>query len=97
MKGLNLFVVASEFWEFGIHNIISFVTNNFSLMKTQYRNQSIDLLCKSIDWFLYDKDLSHNWLETQKELPVGKSYIKCNILIKRVSKKETKNQLLQKF
>ena len=59
MKGLNLFVVASEFWEFGIHNIISFVTNNFSLMKTQYRNQSIDLLCKSIDWFLYDKDLLH--------------------------------------
>ena len=21
-----------------------------------YRNQSIDLLCKSIDWFLYDRD-----------------------------------------
>ena len=24
-----------------------------------YRNQSIDLLCKSMDWFLYDKDLRH--------------------------------------
>ena len=24
-----------------------------------YRNQSINLLCKSIDWFLYDMDLSH--------------------------------------
>ena len=23
------------------------------------RNQSIDLLCKSIDWFLYDRDLRH--------------------------------------
>ena len=22
-----------------------------------YRNQSIDLLCKSVDWFLYDNDL----------------------------------------
>ena len=22
-----------------------------------YRNQSIDLLYKSVDWFLYDKDL----------------------------------------
>ena len=24
-----------------------------------YRNQSIDLLCKSMDWFLYDNDLRH--------------------------------------
>ena len=24
-----------------------------------YRNQSIDLLCKSIDWFLYDRDRRH--------------------------------------
>ena len=24
-----------------------------------YRNQSIDLLCKSVDWFLYDNDLHH--------------------------------------
>ena len=24
-----------------------------------YRNQSIDLLCKSIGWFLYDRDHRH--------------------------------------
>ena len=24
-----------------------------------YRNQSIDLLCKSVDWFLYDNGLRH--------------------------------------
>ena len=24
-----------------------------------YRNQSIDLLCKSVDWFLYDNGLHH--------------------------------------
>ena len=24
-----------------------------------YRNQSIDLLCKSVDWFLYNRDLRH--------------------------------------
>ena len=24
-----------------------------------YRNQSIDLLCKSMDWFLYDRDLRY--------------------------------------
>ena len=30
-----------------------------------YRNQSIELLCKLMDWFLYDRDLHHervNWL-----------------------------------
>ena len=29
-----------------------------------YRNQSIDLLCKSMDWFLYDSNLHH---ESNKE------------------------------
>ena len=29
-----------------------------------YRNQSIDLLCKSIDWFLYDRGLRHERVET---------------------------------
>ena len=24
-----------------------------------YRNQYIDLICKSMDWFLYDRDLRH--------------------------------------
>ena len=27
-----------------------------------YRNQSINFLCKSFDWFLYDRDLRHEWL-----------------------------------
>ena len=29
-----------------------------------YRNQSIDLLCKSMDWFLYDKGLPHERVKT---------------------------------
>ena len=36
-----------------------------------YRNQSIDLLCKSIDWFLYDNDPRHErvnmWCEIRDE------------------------------
>ena len=28
-------------------------------MSLLYRNRSIDLLCKSMDWFLYDKDRRH--------------------------------------
>ena len=29
------------------------------LRSLSYRNQSTDLLCKSMDWFLYDTDLGH--------------------------------------
>ena len=29
-----------------------------------FRNQSIDLLCKSGDWFLYDRDLHHEKVKT---------------------------------
>ena len=28
-------------------------------MRLSYRNQSIDLVCKSMDWFLYDINLRH--------------------------------------
>ena len=28
-----------------------------------YRNQSIDLLCKSIDWFLYEGNTGTKWLK----------------------------------
>ena len=33
---------------------------NFSMTGSiSYRNQSIDLLCKSMDWFIYDRDFRH--------------------------------------
>ena len=33
---------------------------NFSWRKSlSYRNQSIDLQSKAVDWFLYDRDLRH--------------------------------------
>ena len=28
-------------------------------MFLSYRNQSVDLLCKSADWFLYDENIGH--------------------------------------
>ena len=31
--------------------------NPFMTEALSYRNQSIDLLCKSMDWFLYDRGL----------------------------------------
>ena len=38
-------------------------------MSPSYRNQSIDLLCKSMDWFLYDRDVSHE--RVNRSLDVG--------------------------
>ena len=32
-----------------------------------YRNQSIDLLCKSMDWFLYDNSLRHERVKMGKK------------------------------
>ena len=37
---------------------VSFLTLS-RRMPFSYRNQSFDLLCKSVDWFLYDSALRH--------------------------------------
>ena len=34
-----------------------------------YRIQSNDLLCKSIDWFLYDRDLRHERVKFSSSKP----------------------------
>ena len=38
-------------------------------MPLSYRNQSIDLLHKSMDWFLYDSRLRHERVKKDKEFP----------------------------
>ena len=47
-------------WWNNMHNQYA---SNFSLtlswQRPLYRNQSIDLLCKSVDWFLHDNGLRH--------------------------------------
>ena len=35
------------------------IVNFFMTQSLSYRNQFIDLLFKSMDWFLYDRDLRH--------------------------------------
>ena len=42
-----------------------------------YRNQSIDLLCKSMDWFLYDNGLRH---ERVNRLPPLYKCLQCGRL-----------------
>ena len=41
-----------------------------------YRNQSIDLLCKSIEWFLYDRDLRHERVKQPFSSKISKKYLK---------------------
>ena len=48
----EVYVIETMQWNFNAGNINSFMTEVLS-----YRNLSIDLLCKSMDWFPYDRDL----------------------------------------
>ena len=53
----------------------------FNPLKTEavsYRNQSIDLLCKSMDWFLYDNGLCLEQVSGWKGLLFSqKAYFRC--------------------
>ena len=39
--------------------------NPLSAMLPTYRNQSIDLLCKLVDWFLYEGNTGTKWVNMQ--------------------------------
>ena len=41
------------------------IVNSFITGSLSYRNQSSDLLCKSMDWFLYEKDLRNERVKKQ--------------------------------
>ena len=56
-------------WIFAIflQQYVTFLT--FSRRRPiSYRNQSIDLLCKSMDWFLYDIGLRHERVKKKADL-----------------------------
>ena len=53
--------------------------NNFKLTLSwrrplSYRNQSIDLLCKSMDWFLYNNGLRHERVKDSLESLLNTNY-----------------------
>ena len=43
-------------------------------MPLSYRNQSIDLLCKSMDWFLYDNGLRYERVKRFCEFLQARNY-----------------------
>ena len=45
--------------EITFHRKILWLFNSFMMEAVSYGNQSIDLLRKSMDWFLYDNGLHH--------------------------------------
>ena len=42
------------------------IYHSFMTEVLSYRNQFIDWLCKSIDWFLYERDLRHGKINLVK-------------------------------
>ena len=52
----------SKVWENSLK--ATHYSNSFMTEVLIYGNQSIDLLCKSLDWFLYDRDLRHEIFKT---------------------------------
>ena len=36
-----------------------------------YRNQSTDLLCQSIQWFVYDPDIEVKWIREASRMSMG--------------------------
>ena len=59
----SILKMLSTFHESYNLHIMSFMTEFLS-----YRNQSIGLLCKSMDWFAYDKDLRHEIVKEKRKL-----------------------------
>ena len=50
-----------------------------------YRNQSIGLLCKSIDWFLYEENTGIKWVKKQ-----FRDFLNTNIIQKAISTRQLK-------
>ena len=40
-------------------------TQTFNSLVLSHRNQPIDLQSKTMDWFLYDRDLRHEWVKME--------------------------------
>ena len=50
--------------------------NSFMTESLSNRNQSIDLQSKSMDWFLYDRDLRHEKVNTRQQFSQKKLQLK---------------------
>ena len=68
-------------WIFNISLVILFLASNRDLTEDllilswrrslSYRNQFIDMLSKSMEWFLYDRDLRHEKVSCSRQLSLS--------------------------
>ena len=60
-----------------------------------YRNQSIDLLCESMNWFLYDNGLRHERANRKKNFPavLGQCSLESKLLFELYHQMEVKVSL----
>ena len=70
----NNFPVWSIFIDIRILPVMQAVINSFMTEVPRYRNQSIGLLSKSVDWFLYDRDLRHERVKWKNSEVSGDLY-----------------------
>ena len=56
-------------YSYYIHNRILSALNSFMMEVPTYRNQPIDLQSKSVDWFLYDRDLRYEKVNQYLNFP----------------------------
>ena len=60
-------------------SFLNFIFNLFWRRPLSYRNQSIDLLGKPVDWFLYDNDLRHERVKTYQKMYIFGPYFEYPI------------------
>ena len=61
----SLYKLLSSYQDRHIQNTVKHLTLSWR-RPLSYRNQSIDLLSKSMDWFLYDNDLRHESVKMER-------------------------------
>ena len=62
-----------------------------------FRNQSFDLLCKSVDWFLYNRDLRHERVNNSFHCEIKKIQYITALAIKVVIRDTSKEKLDEKL
>ena len=60
------------------HGTLLIISRQRSL---SYRNQFIDLLCKSMNWFLYDRHFHHESVNTKNGITYGSILLGITLLL----------------
>ena len=80
------------------HRINGTVNNSFMTEVLSYKNQSIGLQSKAMDWFLYDRTLCHKGVESRAKMYLGLCQTSIMELFRETSYRlMTKKKLYHKY